>query len=505
MTKQNKLIIFILSLLKLVLHLIADSHSGFQNDELLHIETGNHIAFGYMEFPPMIAFLAFIQNIFQSKSIYIHHLFAHIASIFIMIYTAKITVELGGKNKAIFLTLLCIIIAPGFGRSQQLFQPVVFGQLFWILAFYQLVCYTKYLNKKNLLYLTIFSTMGLLSKYDVIFFIFGLSSFFFFKRTRDSLLAQSFWLYIFIGFLFILPNLHWQYSNDFPVLKMFSRLYETQLDKLSRFENIKNIILAINPITLILVIPAFFYMFQLQQKEWYKPIVFSIILSFFSLLFCNGKSYYFFPIILTILPIGAIFWEQIINNDKKWILYPLVTMLLLGIVLIPFGMPIYTFNKMLNSIQKYETRKVEGGKYAVSYDEYYSKKIWETTMINLKNIYDSLPKNEKAKCQIWGKHYAQAGAIQLMQNEYNLPKVFSYHGSFYNWSPVGEMPNTVIALSYQVGKFFNPYFSDVMLVKTIYNPYANNEEELYQNIYICKNPKQNFNKLRVLFLHRIFE
>lgn len=505
MTKQNKYLILIFCIIKLVLHLIADSHSGFQGDELLHIETGNHLAFGYMEFPPLIGILAFIQNLFNSNSIYIHHLFAHISSILIIIYVAKITLKLGGKNKALLLTLLCIIIAPAFGRSQQLFQPVVFGQLFWVLAFYQLVCYIKYLDRKNLLYLALFSAVGLLFKYDLVFFIFGLSSLFFIKKTRETLLKQNFWLFIFGGFLIVLPNIYWQYSNDFPALQMFSRLYETQLDKLSRIDNIKNLALAINPITLVLIIPALVYMFKNNDQIFYKPIAFSILLSFLLLLFTNGKAYYFFPIILTILPFGGIFCEQIIDNNRKWVLYPIVVMLLLGSVLIPFGMPLYSFKKMLSSIQKYEPQKVEGGKASVRYDEYYTNEKWKMTLTEVRKVYDSLPDNEKQECKIWGKHYAQAGAINLLGKEYNLPKAFSYHGSFYSWSPNGAMPNTIIAISYQVGDFFNPYFEEVKLVKSIYNPYADNEEELFQKIYICKKPKQNFEKMRKLFSKRIFE
>lgn len=294
--------LYFFCLIKLALHLIADSHSGFQGDELLHIETGNHLAFGYMEFPPFIGVLAFIQNLFNSNSVFVHHLFTHISSILIIVYVAKTTIELGGKSKALLLTLLCIIIAPAFGRSQQLFQPVVFGQLFWVLAFYQLVCYAKYFHKKHLFYLTLFSVIGLLFKYDLVFFIFGLSSLFFFKRSRESLLKQNIWLFIFVGFLIVLPNIYWQYSNDFPVLQMFSRLYETQLDKLSRLDNIKNLLLAINPITLILVFPALFYLFKN-----YKLLAISITISFLLLVLSNGKAYYFFPIILTILPFGGIF------------------------------------------------------------------------------------------------------------------------------------------------------------------------------------------------------
>jgi hypothetical protein len=49
------------------------------------------------------------------------------------------------------------------------------------------------------------------------------------------------------------------------------------------------------------------------------------------------------------------------------------------------------------------------------------------------------------------------------------------------------MPRTIIALSYQVGDFFDPYFEEITVVDTIYNPYAENEEELYQkNIHLQK-------------------
>ena len=505
MTKQTKLIILIFCIVKLTLHLIADSHSGFQGDELLHIETGKHLAFGYMEFPPLIGLLAFIQNLFGSNLVYVHHFFAHIANILIIVYVAKTTIELGGKNKAIFLALLCIIIGPSFGRSQQLFQPVVFSQLFWVLGFYQLTRFVKYLDKRSLWYLTAFVVLGSFVKYDALFFIFGLSSLLFFKRTRQALLQQHFWQNIIVVILLLLPNLIWQYANNFPVLQMFSRLYATQLDNLSRAGNLGRLLVEINPITsLVIVIPAFIYIFK-NNKTINLPLAISMILSIAFLSFKNGKPYYFYPIILTIIPFGGIFWGQIVLQKKKWIIYPITILLLLGVVLIPFGMPVYTFNHYLHSVYKYEKKDIEGGKYAIKYDEYYTKEKWKETMLQLKSVYDSLPTNEKQNCMIWGKHYGQAGAVNLLGVDYNLPKAFSYHGSFYSWTPKGQMPNTIIALSYRVADFFSPYFGDVKLVRTIYNPYADNEEELYQRIYICKKPKLDFDKMKELFKTRIFE
>lgn len=506
MDKQVKKIILFFCIIKLTLHLIADTNSGFQGDELLHIEAGKHLAWGYMEFPPLIGFLSFIQNLFHSNSIFVHHIFSHIASIIILVFLAKTTIELGGKNKAVFFVLLGFITAPGFERSQQLFQPVVFSQLFWILSFYALIRFVNEIDKKSLWRLTFFCILGFYSKYDAIFFIFGLTSLIFFKRTRNALIQNKFWWNILVFFFCILPNIIWQIFNDYPVFQMFSRLYEKHLDGINRFSTMLEVLVSINPIvSLFLFFTGIYYFATSNRKSSVAILSLSIALSFSFLLFKNGKSYYFYPIVLTVLPFGALFLEQKIKINKISLIYPISIIMLLGGILIPFGMPVYSFNRYLKKIYPFEKKEIEGGKYGVKYDEYYTKQKWQSTLQQIKFVYDSLPAIEKTTCLIWGKHYGQAGAINLLDTEQNLPKAFSYHGSFYSWTPKGQMPETIIALSYKVGDFFNPYFKEVKLVRSIYNPYAYSEEELYQRIYVCKGPLQSFNKMKEFFKKRIFE
>ncbi|MCL1666571.1 glycosyltransferase family 39 protein [Elizabethkingia ursingii] len=505
MDKQTKLIILFFCIIKLALYLVADYHSGFQGDELLHIETGNHLSFGYMEFPPLIGWISFIQNLFQSDSVFVHHIFSHIATILIIIYVSKIVLELGGKSKAVFLVLLCLI--PIMGRSQQLFQPVVFSQLFWVLSFYQLTKYVKFLDRKYLWCLTFTVALGFLTKYDIIFFIFGLTALLFFKTTRDSLIRHKFWWNI-IGFILIIsPNLIWQYLNDFPVLKMFSRLYETQLDKLTVSDVLLSLIIALNPLTLLISVPAIICMFHPSMKR-YKILSVSIFLSVLLLAYSQGKGYYFYPIFLTILPFGGVFLESVILRNRNWIIYPLSILLIIsGVLLLPFSLPITSLDSYLKNEYQYEKKNIDGGKYAVK-EERYSKSKWAETLTELKSVYDNLPENERKDCLIWGKHYGQAGAVALFGDKYDLPKTFSLHGSFYLWLPNGNIPNTIIAIRYSDEKgsdFFEPYFEEVKAVKSIYNPYADEEEQVWQTIFICQNPKQDFDTLKRLFVDRIFE
>ena len=78
-------------------------------------------------------------------------------------------------------------------------------------------------------------------------------------------------------------------------------------------------------------------------------------------------------------------------------------------------------------------------------------------MQDLKSVYDSLRSEERKNCFIWAQ-YGQAGAINLFRDQYNLSPAFSYLGSFYSWVPQSQMPETIIALSYRVGNFFQPFF-----------------------------------------------
>jgi len=280
MTKQTKLIIFSICILKLTLHLFADYHSGIRGDELLYIQTGNHLAFGHMEAPPMMGLLAFIQNLFHTQSVFAYHIFPHIAMLLITIYMGKITVELGGKSIAVFITLCCLLVGPAVNLSQQLFEPVVFSQLFWVLCFYQLVRFVKYGDRKYLWYLTLFISLFFLTKYDALFFCFGLVSLLFFRKTRVALVNGKYWQCLMIAFLILLPNIIWQYVNDWPALQMFHRLYETQLDSLSPLYVLRDLFFYVNPITFILMLPALVYMFvDKKNKNFYKPIAFSILFS----------------------------------------------------------------------------------------------------------------------------------------------------------------------------------------------------------------------------------
>ncbi|MTI89713.1 MAG: hypothetical protein FH748_17310, partial [Balneolaceae bacterium] len=50
-------VIGLLGLVKLSIHWFGNQNYGFHRDELLHLSVSEHLAWGYFEFPPFIAWI----------------------------------------------------------------------------------------------------------------------------------------------------------------------------------------------------------------------------------------------------------------------------------------------------------------------------------------------------------------------------------------------------------------------------------------------------------------
>jgi hypothetical protein len=62
-------ILFLLALLKFILpFILQNSFYQLHRDEYLYLAEGKHLAWGFMEVPPMLSVLAWITNLFGATS-----------------------------------------------------------------------------------------------------------------------------------------------------------------------------------------------------------------------------------------------------------------------------------------------------------------------------------------------------------------------------------------------------------------------------------------------------
>lgn len=500
--RKEYFVIFVAILVKLTFQLLATAHSGYHGDELLHIEAGKHLAFGYMDFPPFIGILSWVQNLFHTDSLYIHHLFNYLNSALIILFCGLLTIRLGGGVIALLLTEATIIFSPGFAASQYLYLPTAFEQLFWILIIYCVVEFCFSQNTKLFLAIALVAAFGFLNKYSIVFLFSGFTvSILLFKR--ELILKKIIWVSVFLFAILILPNLLWQFENDFPIFHHMTELYKTQLNKQSFASELVTIVLSLNPFSFIFWFTALFIIPFLKKFKTVKLPLFTLLFSFLFLMLSKGKSYYFFPIVLPLIPFGTVLFEQLIRQ-RIWIGYSyLCLFIVFGMYILPHGIPLVKLDRY---IEIYNLRPNNDNKIPLTFENYYSKDNWDKILVSVSKTYNKLSEEERKHCYIWSRHYSMAGGINLMGEKYNLPHAISFHSSFYSWVPDFDKKINVIAISEANLKktYWEQYFGKVEEIEVIDNHYASEKNWYNYRIFFCSDIKYNSDELKQLFKKQIF-
>lgn len=480
-------LIFGLSIVKLVIHLIGNQNYGFHRDELLHLSVSEHLDWGYMEFPPLIAFIGKLSHFLFGYSLFGMRLFPTLAGITILILTCLIAIEIGGRKKAVLLSGVLILVFIPFYRNHLLFQPVAFDQLFWTLSFYYLVRFLKTEAHKYLLLLGISLAIGFLNKYTIVILIvailIGL------LVTQKGKIIKNKWLYSTgsISFCMVLPNLIWQMQHHFPVLKHFQKLNEKQLDEIGTFDFILDQLHS--PFTFIIAIIGLITIFFDVEIKKYKAIGITFLVVFFAMWILKSKTYYFYAIYPVVFAFGAYKVEKMLLT-KNVVFYSLVSFLvLISVYFIPEAIPVLPIEKYVDFKKikpNSEGRYILTGDYADMFG-------WEEQVKIIDSVYQTLSDKEKKECIILAENYGEAGALTVLGEKYNLPKPVCSHGSFWLWGTGTTSGEITITLGIEK-EIIEKVFEEYQLIKIIHHKYAI-EEENNIPIYLCKKTKIKLKKI----------
>src|SRR4029450_8834168 len=135
---EQKLIVFF-GAVTLLIHFLTNGRYGYFRDELYYIACGQHLAFGYVDLPPLSALLVRPARPLLGDSLFAIRFLPAVAGALNVVLTGMIARELGGRSWAVVLSCtasLCALVFLGLGNffSMNAFEP-----LFWMGAIYLLV------------------------------------------------------------------------------------------------------------------------------------------------------------------------------------------------------------------------------------------------------------------------------------------------------------------------------------------------------------------------------
>ena len=266
MKKTTIILLGFIALKFLLQFLLISPEYNLHRDEYLHLDQGNHLAWGYLSVPPFTSWTSYIIHIFGNSIFWVKFFPALYGALTIYIVWKTIE-ELNGNLFALILGATCVLFS-ALLRLNTLYQPNSLDVLSWTIIYFVLLKYVKTGNTKWLFIGAVVFAIGFLNKYNIAFQLVGLIPAILLTTQRKLFAEPKLYVAAILAFILILPNLLWQYKNHFPVIHHLKVLAETQLVNVDRIDFLKSQLLFF--IGSLVVIFASFYglLFYKPFKEY---------------------------------------------------------------------------------------------------------------------------------------------------------------------------------------------------------------------------------------------
>ncbi len=194
---------------------------GWDRDELYFLSASRRPTLGYVDFPPLTAWIAWLVRAMFGESLIALRLTCLIAVMLSIVLVALIARELGGGWGAQTVAALAWALSPYTLGAGSIFHPTWFDALCWVALLYVVLLALNRQRPKFWLLAGAIAGIGLEAKYTIAFLLAALLVALLFTDSRRLLRTRWPWLGLAIAFVLVLPNLVWEAQHAWPSIDFF--------------------------------------------------------------------------------------------------------------------------------------------------------------------------------------------------------------------------------------------------------------------------------------------
>ncbi|HUA14130.1 MAG TPA: glycosyltransferase family 39 protein [Verrucomicrobiae bacterium] len=460
-----------------LLQLLTANRYGYFGDEFYHMACGEHLSWGYVDQPPLIAVFAWLTRHLFGTSLFSIRILPALAGLLAVWLTGLIARELGGGRFAQGFAALCSACAGVYLILNHLFTMNVFEPLFWMGCAYVVIRIVKTGNQKLWLWFGALAGIGLENKYSMAIFGFGVVIGLVLTKERKAFAGRWIWIAGLLAFFIFLPNLIWNVQHHFPFLELMRNIRANGRDlPFTPLGYIRAQALMMTPVTFPVWLLGALYFFFFRSGTRFRVLGWAFISVLVTLIVLHGKDYYAAPVYPMMFAGGAIAIEQI--SAGRWLgwLKPLsiTLVLLVTLAFLPLFVPVLSPESFLRYQAKlpFKIQPDEKSMLEEPMPHYYSGCFgWHDLVRTVAEAYARVPAQDRADTAIYAGDFATAGAIDLLGPKLGLPKAIGGHQSYWLWGPRNYTGATMIVIGGSADEA-RKWFEDVTVVAQLHNPYA---------------------------------
>ena len=456
-----------------LLHLTCLTRYGWFRDELYYMASTRHLAWGYVDHPPLsIGLLALVHAIF-GDSLAAARIVAALLGAATVFFTGKLARAVGGGSFAQSLACLCALFAPVYLAVAHFYSMNAVEMALWPGATLLLLRALRTDRGGDWVTLGFLLGLGLLNKISASWLILGIGAGLLLTPHRRALRTPGPWLALGIAALLFLPHLLWEAAHQFPTLEFMRNATTQKMAPVSPPAFLREQILVMGPANALVWIAGLLFALLAREGRSRRLLAW-IWIAVLALLLVGGKSRanYLSPAYPALLALGALAWERMLAARWSRALLMLV-IVALGAVAVPLALPVLPVDTLiryqaaLHMAPKSEERTEVGPLSQHDADMF----GWNEMVALVARARDRLTPEERAHARVFGQNYGEAGAVDVLGRRLGLPPAISGHNSYWMWGPRGWDGRVLIIIGGDPEDNAK-WFDSIETVGTVQAPYA---------------------------------
>ena len=431
LTRAGRLCV-LLALAKLALLLPILGRYGWHRDELYFLAAGRHLAFGYVDFPPLTAGAARLVDATIGTSLISLRLLSSLLAAVAAVVAGAIAREFGAGARLQVLATAAWLVTPFALGGAVLFHPTFLELAATALALLAAVRLVVRGEPRQWILLGLWGGIGLECKYTIVVplvaFLAGCALW-----RRDLLLRREALFGVLIALALLLPNVIWEIRHHWISLDFASSQHAKTASDASPLTYIVQQLAFLGAGAVLVVLGLIW----LWRRPHLRPLVLASGAPSIVFLVEQGRSYYALPAMLPALVAGCLALAE--RHPRR------VTLSALGIlhiavlaVTLPLVVPILPTRQLVST-----------GTWDKSF--WKDELGWHELVEQTATAWHSLTPAERAKSAIVAGNYGVAGALSLYGRAAGLPTPVSGHLSFQYWHPARMPQRTVLLVGFERG------------------------------------------------------
>ncbi len=480
-----------LASLKVAVHLWNHPAYGYFRDELYYLACADHLAWGYVDHPPLSIFiLAAVRGLF-GNSMFAIRLPAILAGAATVFLTGVLTRQLGGGRFAQALAALACLAMPIALGLGTFFSMNAFDMLFWLAGVLVVVRLIDAGAPRDWLLFGVIAGLGMMNKISMGFLVFGLGVGLLLTPERQRLRGKWLWIGGGIALLLFLPHVLWQVANGFPTREFVHNASSMKMRAMASLEYLAAQVLYTNPITVPIWLAGLGYFLFARHGRAYRSLGIAYIAILVLLIAQQGKAYYLAPAYPMLLAGGGVAIERFTDRRARWLRpVSLLAVTVIGAALAPLAMPILSPEATFHYVQTLgidAPQEERNARRALS--QHLADRFgWDNMVATIARVHRALPPAERARAAIFAGNYGEAGAVNLFGPSQGLPPAISGHNNFWLWGP-GEATGEVTIVVGLPAEALQRLCEEVEQAETVESPWAM-PYETDLPVYVCRRLKR---------------